>query len=224
MAASNHERIGKALELLNRGLIPFIEREMQAAHGEQWRESALASFPSDHPQAKGRGAAGSRAGETPALPSDTQILLAVLWNEWNLVFKKTLGHAERSLVSELREVRNQWAHQQSFNTDDAYRAFDSMQRLLSAIAAPEAAEIERQKQELLRIRFEEQARRESKRDAGKIAEEVIQHLAGLVGAEVEVTLEIQAKLPNGAPDHIVRTVTENCRTLKFKDHGFEEEE
>jgi hypothetical protein len=61
------------------------------------------------------------------------------------------------------------------------------------------------------------------RDAGRIAEEVVQHLSGLVEAEVEVTLEISAKLPDGAPDHIVRTVTENCSTLHFTSHGFEEE-
>jgi hypothetical protein len=61
------------------------------------------------------------------------------------------------------------------------------------------------------------------RDAGRIAEEVIAHLSGLVGADVTVTLEIHAEVPSGAPDNVVRTVTENCRTLKFSDHGFEKE-
>ena len=61
------------------------------------------------------------------------------------------------------------------------------------------------------------------RDASRIAEEVIQHLTGLLGAEVEITLEIQAKLPDGASDKLVRDVTENCRTLKFSDFGFEED-
>ncbi|MCX7604494.1 MAG: hypothetical protein N2036_10510, partial [Bryobacteraceae bacterium] len=61
------------------------------------------------------------------------------------------------------------------------------------------------------------------RDAGRIAEEVIAHLAGLPGAELEVTLEIQASLPEGVPDNVVRTVTENCHTLKFRSHGFERE-
>jgi predicted AAA+ superfamily ATPase len=61
------------------------------------------------------------------------------------------------------------------------------------------------------------------RDAAKIAEEVIQHLTALVGSEVEITLEIQANLPDGASDKLVRDVTENCRTLKFKDFGFEED-
>jgi hypothetical protein len=61
------------------------------------------------------------------------------------------------------------------------------------------------------------------RDAGRIADEVISHLAGLVGAEVRVTLEIEAKIPSGAPDHVVRTVTENGATLKFTNQGFEDE-
>ena len=61
------------------------------------------------------------------------------------------------------------------------------------------------------------------RDASRIAEEVIAHLAGQVGAEVTVTLEIEARFPDGATDQIVRTVTENSRTLKFTSHGFEAE-
>ena len=52
---------------------------------------------------------------------------------------------------------------------------------------------------------------------------MIAHLAGLVGSEVTVTLEIEAKIPSGAPDTIVRTVTENSRTLKFISQGFEED-
>jgi hypothetical protein len=52
---------------------------------------------------------------------------------------------------------------------------------------------------------------------------VIAHLAGQVDAEVEVTLEIEATLPGGASDQIVRTVMENGRTLKFTSHGFEAE-
>jgi hypothetical protein len=61
------------------------------------------------------------------------------------------------------------------------------------------------------------------RDAARIGEEVVQHLAGLVGANVEVTLEIQASTPGGAPEKTVRDVTENCRTLKFESYGFEED-
>lgn len=61
------------------------------------------------------------------------------------------------------------------------------------------------------------------RDAGQIADEVIAHIAGLMHADVKVTLEIEADIPDGAPENVVRTVTENSRTLKFKAHGFENE-
>jgi len=61
------------------------------------------------------------------------------------------------------------------------------------------------------------------RDAGRIAEEVIAHLASLVGARVRVTLEIEAEIPDGVPENVVRVVTENSRTLKFESHGFEDE-
>jgi hypothetical protein len=60
------------------------------------------------------------------------------------------------------------------------------------------------------------------RDAGRIADEIISHLVGLVGSSVSVTLEIEAQMPQGTPDHVVRTVTENGRTLKFQPNsGFE---
>ena len=52
---------------------------------------------------------------------------------------------------------------------------------------------------------------------------MIAHFPGQVGAEVTVTLEIEATLADGASDQIVRTVTESSRTLKFARHGFESE-
>ena len=60
------------------------------------------------------------------------------------------------------------------------------------------------------------------RDADQIATEIVTHLVGLVGANVEVKLEITAEVPDGVPDDVVRTVTENAKTLKFEQHGFEE--
>jgi len=61
------------------------------------------------------------------------------------------------------------------------------------------------------------------RDASRIADEVIQHLSKYIGANVEVTLEIRAELPDGATEKTIRDVTENCLTLRFDSFGFEEE-
>jgi hypothetical protein len=60
------------------------------------------------------------------------------------------------------------------------------------------------------------------RDADQIATEIVTHLVGLVGAEVQVKIEITVDVPEGVPDNVVRTVTENAKTLKFEQHGFEE--
>jgi hypothetical protein len=60
------------------------------------------------------------------------------------------------------------------------------------------------------------------RDVGVITNEIITHLAGLVGAKVQITLDIEAHVPSGVSASVVRTVTENAKALKFRTHGFEE--
>ncbi|MBE3063396.1 MAG: AAA+ family ATPase, partial [Spirochaetes bacterium] len=161
MAITNHERIGKALEFLKDGLVPFVERELKAQHAQLWFEQAKASVSESQVDLFG----------TQGKPRwDAAALLIVMWNQWNDVFRKTLGQAERTLVSELREVRNRWAHQQTFSSDDAYRSLDSASRLLAAVSAPQADEVEKMKMELLRLRFDEQVRSEKRKSTGTAIE------------------------------------------------------
>ena len=61
------------------------------------------------------------------------------------------------------------------------------------------------------------------RDGGQVADEVIAHLAGPLGADVKLILEVEANIPDGAPEQVVRIVAENSRTLNFDDSGFETE-
>ena len=147
MAITNHERVGKAMELLRAGLGPFVEREIATAHPKTNTAQAAQRYVNNPRPATG------------AIPEwDAHALLRLMWDAWNAVFRTVLGQAERTYVSELRDARNRWAHQSSFSTDDAYRALDSTHRLLTAIAAPEAVEAEKMKMELLRLRYNEQAR------------------------------------------------------------------
>ena len=146
MVTTNYERVGRALGLLGQGLTPFVARECKARYGDGWVQRV------------------ARHGR--ADPTDTQFLLAVLIDEWREVFAKVLGHAERSYVSELVETRNRWAHQGTFSTDDAYRALDTVHRMLTSVAAAdEALEADRLRQDLLRGRFAEQARQTQRRAA-----------------------------------------------------------
>src|SRR5579864_5616947 len=161
MAITNHERVGKALDLLKDGLQSFVEREMKAQHAQMWLDQARMSVAETQNHLfSGKG--------NPLW--DSASLLAVMWNQWNVVFRKTLGQAERTLVSELRDVRNRWAHQKPFSSDDAYRALDSAGRLLTAVSAPQAEEVEKIKMELLRVRFDEQVRSEKRKTAGTAIE------------------------------------------------------
>jgi predicted AAA+ superfamily ATPase len=146
VAATNRDRVGQALEWVGKGVRPFVERELKGEYGARWEEAARSSAYDGFP-------AGSR---DPF--SDVQLLLKLMWDQWNQVFRKVLGQAERTYVSELRDVRNRWAHQEAFSTDDAYRALDTAQRLLAAVSAEESVEVDRMKQEVMRRRYEEQVR------------------------------------------------------------------
>ena len=159
MAITNHERVGKAMELLKAGLGPFIEREFKNAYQARAVAEAAQFLGEDRLLAN-----------KPVTQWDAAALLKVMWEAWNDVFRRTLGPAERSLVSELREHRNRWAHQEPFTSDDAYRALDSAGRLLTAVSAPQADEIEKMKMELLRLRFDEQVRGEKRKSAGTAIE------------------------------------------------------
>lgn len=156
MAITNHERVGKALEILKAGLGPFVEREIKSAiEAGNLTVESVRGFVDDPMLAK-----------KSISEWDAAALLKIMWETWNDVFRKILGHSERSLVSEIRDWRNKWAHQQAISSDDAYRALDSTGRLLSAISAVESEEVEKIKMELLRVRFDDQARGEKRKTAG----------------------------------------------------------
>ena len=59
------------------------------------------------------------------------------------------------------------------------------------------------------------------RDVSRLMDEIINHLNTLDGCNVQITLEVTAERSEGFPVPIIRTVSENCRTLKIKDFGFE---
>src|SRR4051794_16116824 len=160
MAMTNHERVGKALDLLREGLRPFVERELQTQYGKYWITEATAGWRNDLNWPEGQ--------DEPQM--DVAVLLRLMWDQWNVVFRKTLGFTERSIVSELRDCRNRWAHQNVFSGDDADRTLDSCARLLTAVSAPQADEVGKMKMELRRLIFDEQARAERRRTAGTAVE------------------------------------------------------
>ena len=164
MTARNHEQISKALRLLNQGLYRYAERQMQSTYQNGWLAKAGACLPRDNALRKPIG---------EILREDVSVLLTVISRQWDNVFKKLLSHAERALVSELLEVRHQWAHGANFSAEDTYRALDSMTRLLVAIDAPEAQAIAKQRQESFKLLSQEQSRSENSKGQTSAREEQI---------------------------------------------------
>lgn len=159
MAITNQERVGKALELLRVGLGPFVEREIAAAKAAGGSIAPLE-----------RQLADPMLAGAPIAQWDAAALLKLMTESWNEVFRKTLGRAERSLVQELRDWRNEWAHQKPFSGDDTERALDSAARLLAAVSAAQAEEVATMRTELRRLRFEEQLRSEARKSGGSLLE------------------------------------------------------
>jgi hypothetical protein len=59
------------------------------------------------------------------------------------------------------------------------------------------------------------------RDFNRISQEVLQHIAAIDGIELDITVEISARCPEGFPDDKVRVILENARALKFDQSSFE---
>jgi len=162
MAINNHERVGKAMELVKAGVGPFVEREFKSVYQDKAQSQALTLLGEDRLNTR-----------KPITEWDVSALLKVMWDSWNQVFRKTLGPAERSLVQELRDHRNRWAHQEVFSSDDADRALDSAERLLTAISAPQADDVRKIKIELRRLVMDEQVRGEKRKIAGTAIESTV---------------------------------------------------
>ena len=132
---TNHSLVGNALQLLGVGLGPYIAGMLR--------------------QAAGRGHYVPDDVDTFGdVEGDVAVMLRVMASGWNEVFRDYLGQTERSLVSELRETRNRWAHMEPFDDDDLDRALDSIGRLLIGVGAQsEGDRVTRAKHRLRRRRY-----------------------------------------------------------------------
>lgn len=167
MAKTTRQYVFEGMELLPEALTPFVEKRLESALTGHW-QVAVAERLGLRPNSKG------------AVGWDQQGLLKAMITYWNDAFRSVLGHAERSYVGELLEVRNRLSHNETFTYDDAERALDSMRRLLEAISAGEAAEqISKMRDTILRTKFTELQRNEERRKTARL-DISVETVAGLV--------------------------------------------
>lgn len=150
MAISNRDRVSKGFDVLSVGLLDFVDRQMSSATeglGVDWVQVI------EKRDETKNGVKKNYEKEDPA------VQLKVITEEWR-VFGKVLSRAQQSLASELREVRNSWAHSKKFDNDDTYRILDTMERLLTATGSPAEAELVRQmRQDHQRLVFESETKK-----------------------------------------------------------------
>ena len=137
MALSNRERIGQMFELAAPAFDAFLTSVLgpELPEGKDWTVLLAA-----------KDAKNGITGKTYSR-NDPQAQLRLLTENiphqvkpgW-YPFNGHLSPGQRGWAGELRDVRNDWAHNGSFSDDDAYRALDTAERLLTAMGAASVAD------------------------------------------------------------------------------------
>ena len=155
MAPTNRERIDRGFALLSEGLLDLVDPIMTDAFDSE-----------DWPTRMAEADARKHGGRVRTLAkTDPQVQLRAI-TEWGRSFAGALSRSQQAYASELREVRNLWAHGEQFKSEQVLRALDTMGLLLRAANAPDsAADVEAIKQELQRTMLSKQADSEYRRRA-----------------------------------------------------------
>jgi predicted AAA+ superfamily ATPase len=150
MAMSNRDRVSRGFDVLSSGLLEFVDRQMS---------SATEGIGSDWVDVIEKRDESKNGVKKIYQKDDPAVQLKVITEEWR-IFGKVLSRAQQSLASELREVRNSWAHSKKFDNDDTYRILDTMERLLTAAGSPiEAETIRQMRQDHQRLVFESETKK-----------------------------------------------------------------
>src|ERR1035441_595489 len=140
MALSNRDRIDRMFQIIAPALDDFISSvigQADPAMGAKWTKLV-----------QGKDVKNGVPADKTYDPLDPQVQFRIL-TESNITggfkqgwypFNQALGRPGETFASELREARNEWAHNGTFTDDDAYRALDTGERLLKLIGASAAAD------------------------------------------------------------------------------------
>lgn len=130
-ASELNSTVGAGLEHLGLGLQPVVERVFaEAVPGVEWTRVLEEKD----------GLAGRQ--NRRYAPTDVSLMLRAMTERFGALgfpFSRELDRDASNYASELRAVRNLWAHNEPFTHQSAYRALDSMQLLLEAVGAGEQA-------------------------------------------------------------------------------------
>ncbi len=151
MAATNHDRVGKALMLVRDAIRPAVERTWRSQFGNQWVQQVSKRI--------------HHLGG-PSSPDDLSFLLRGMDATWDQFFRRTQSKSTRSYLHLLWQARNDWAHTKRFSSDETLRILDHCEMMLLAFQSAEAAEeVQDLKRTLLRQVYAEERRTAERRAA-----------------------------------------------------------
>lgn len=126
--------IDRLLADFRSGYEPFVLTVMKSIHGAEWfavlRTTPDLRLPAD----------------ANAVQLDATALVRVVLTHWESTFSRVLHPSDRSLLFEIRKIRNQWAHQATVSFDDIDRLADNVIRLLTSIQADHTDRVIRERE------------------------------------------------------------------------------
>lgn len=163
MATSNREYVGRALEILAGALDPFIARVVAPHLPDGVTDWARLVEAKD-------AEAGKSIGTYER--TDPQVQFRIITERMGalgFLFNNALSRTEQNYAGELRQVRNDWAHNKSFTADQASRALQTIELLLRPTGAVrEADEVRTMRREIERVEFEKETRRSTRSASSSI--------------------------------------------------------
>jgi len=120
--------IDQLLHVFQQGYEPFVITAIRSIHGTSWLD-VIKSTPDLRVNT-----------QQQPLRLDATAIVRIMLHHWDSTFSRVLVATDRSMLSEVRLMRNKWAHQGSITVDDVDRLADNVTRLLMSINAPNASQ------------------------------------------------------------------------------------
>ena len=138
MTTSNHQHVTEGLQVLTKVLAPYVAQELRAKFADDWWNRGVLGVLHENQR---RDLLGAGEDETLIARLDAARCLRLMDVHWHELFRNKLSAEHRTWVKELIATRNKWAHAGLLDVpdEDAWRALDTMTRLVEQIDA-EAAE------------------------------------------------------------------------------------
>jgi hypothetical protein len=120
--------VDQLLHVFQQGYEPFVITAIRSIHGSSWLD-VIKNTPDLRVNT-----------QQQPLRLDATAIVRIMLHHWDSTFSRVLTVTDRSMLFEVRQMRNKWAHQGNINADDVDRLADNVTRLLTSINAPNASQ------------------------------------------------------------------------------------